>query len=202
MDYLEIFSKLPHINGDGEIVDDWGYTPSLYHFDGEWQVCWHHCEDGDGLFGFSGSTPEEAIQKAYDNYEAERKKITSSDTVIKNLIEVMKRYNTNKVSLYRYMRDNDGDWWVQDMRELYDERDWPDNVLNGKYIKETYSYPDDVEAVWNEIVSRELWKNPKFNIGTDGIYDQSIMSAGHKLTIDFIINDNGTYKFDEVCEFY
>ena len=74
MNYLEIFSKLPHINGDGEIVDDWAYTPSLYHFDGQWCVSWVHCEEGDTLIDFSGESPEEAIKNAYDNYESERKK--------------------------------------------------------------------------------------------------------------------------------
>ena len=196
MNYLEIFSKLPHINGDGEIVDDGEYTPSLYHLNGQWLVRWND------VLCFSGSTPEDAIKNAYDNYENERKKIISSDTVINNLIEVMKKYGTNRVHLYRYMRDNDGDWWEQDMRELCDESDWVDNILNGKYDKETNRYPDDVEIVWNEIVNRELWKNPKFNNGTDGIYDQTIMSAGHKLTIGFIINDDGTYEFEEIFGFY
>lgn len=31
---LEKFKKLPHINSLYQIVDDWGYTPNLYHFDG------------------------------------------------------------------------------------------------------------------------------------------------------------------------
>ena len=65
-DYLGMFKKLPHINADYEVVDDWGYTPSLYHFDTEWCVCWMSCEEGDGLQGFRAATPEEAIQKAYD----------------------------------------------------------------------------------------------------------------------------------------
>ena len=48
-----------------EIVDDWGYTPNLYHFDGMWLVDWIHCEEGDSLTSFNGDTPEDAIEKAY-----------------------------------------------------------------------------------------------------------------------------------------
>ncbi len=65
MTALEKFQELPHINSSYEILDDWGYTPSLYHFDGMWHVSWIHCSDGDSLDDFSGSTPEEAIDKAY-----------------------------------------------------------------------------------------------------------------------------------------
>lgn len=132
----------------------------------------------------------------------ERKKIISSDTVIKNLIEIMKKYSTRKVSLYRYLRDNDGDWFEEDMREQYYDCDWGDDILNSKYNKKTDAYPNDIESVWDEVVDRELWKNPKYNIGTDGIYDQRIMSAGHILTINFIVYDDGTYKFEEVYDFY
>lgn len=65
MTALEKFQELPHINLRYEILDDWGYTPNLYHFDGMWHVTWIHCSDGDSLNDFSGSTPEEAIDKAY-----------------------------------------------------------------------------------------------------------------------------------------
>lgn len=66
MTALEKFQELPHLNSSYEKLDDWGYTPNLYHFDGEWHVSWIHCEDGDALNGFSGSTPEKAIDKAYN----------------------------------------------------------------------------------------------------------------------------------------
>ena len=66
MTELEKFKKLPHINSLYEIVDDWGYAPNLYHFDGDWHVTWIHCEEGDGLDDFIGDTPEEAINKAYE----------------------------------------------------------------------------------------------------------------------------------------
>ena len=66
MTELDKFKELPHINSLYEIVDDWGYSPNLYHFDGDWHVTWIHCEDGDGLNDFVGETPEEAINKAYE----------------------------------------------------------------------------------------------------------------------------------------
>lgn len=65
MTALEKFQELPHINSLYEILDDWEYTPSLYHFDEMWHVSWIHCSEGDVLNDFSGSTPEEAIDKAY-----------------------------------------------------------------------------------------------------------------------------------------
>ncbi len=33
MDALNLFKKLPHLNDNKEVIDDWGYTPNLYHFD-------------------------------------------------------------------------------------------------------------------------------------------------------------------------
>jgi hypothetical protein len=48
-------------------VEDWGYTPKLYHFEGSWHVDWISCEDGDTiLYGFTAETPENAIDKAYN----------------------------------------------------------------------------------------------------------------------------------------
>jgi len=69
--HLKLFESLPHISGDRNIVDDWGYTPSLYHFDTKWHVSWVHCEDGDVLIDYVGNTPEEAILNAYVNYGKE-----------------------------------------------------------------------------------------------------------------------------------
>lgn len=66
---LELFKQLPHLNGDYEIVDDWGYTPSLYHFDTQYVVSWVHCEEGDTLLDYTADTPEEAIILAYNNYK-------------------------------------------------------------------------------------------------------------------------------------
>ena len=67
MTTLEKFKSLQHINGDGSATcEDWGYTPSLYHFDGAWHVGWIHCEDGDEKYGFSAESIEEVVDKAYD----------------------------------------------------------------------------------------------------------------------------------------
>lgn len=67
MEALKKFTSLPHLSGDlKQVVEDWAYTPNLYHFDGMWHVDWIHCEDGDSAIGFSANTPEEAIDKAYN----------------------------------------------------------------------------------------------------------------------------------------
>lgn len=66
MNVLDLFKKLPHLNDNKEVVDDWGYTPNLYHFDTKWHVSWMHCDDGFAFIDFEGETPEEAIQKAFD----------------------------------------------------------------------------------------------------------------------------------------
>lgn len=68
-DYLKLFSSLPHLDCAYNIVDDWGYTPSLYHFDTQWFVSWVHCEEGDTLLDYSGQYPEEAIKNAYTHYK-------------------------------------------------------------------------------------------------------------------------------------
>ena len=67
MEALKKFTSLPHLSGDlKQMVEDWAYTPNLYHFDGMWHVDWIHCEDGNSAIGFSADTPEEAIDKAYN----------------------------------------------------------------------------------------------------------------------------------------
>lgn len=66
MNELELFKKLPHLNGNKEVVNDWGYTPNLYHFDTMWHVSWIHCDDGYGFVDFEAETLEEAIRKAFD----------------------------------------------------------------------------------------------------------------------------------------
>lgn len=64
---LDKFKTLQHITGDMKsTVEDWGYTPNLYHFDGSWHVDWISCEDGDSIKGFDADTPEDAIDKAYN----------------------------------------------------------------------------------------------------------------------------------------
>lgn len=64
---LEKFKSLQHITGDfHQTLEDWGYAPNLYFFDGMWHVSWISCEDGDGIKDFEGTTPEEAIDKAYN----------------------------------------------------------------------------------------------------------------------------------------
>lgn len=64
---LDKFKTLQHITGDMKsTVEDWGYAPNLYHFDGSWHVDWIYCEEGDSIKGFNADTPEEAIDKAYN----------------------------------------------------------------------------------------------------------------------------------------
>lgn len=66
-DSLEKFKSLQHITGDMKsTVEDWGYAPNLYYFDGSWHVDWISCEEGDSIHGFTAETPEEAIDKAYN----------------------------------------------------------------------------------------------------------------------------------------
>ena len=61
---LEKFKSLQHISGGlNKTLDDWGYAPSLYYFDGSWLVDWISYE-GDSIKSFTGETPEEAIDKA------------------------------------------------------------------------------------------------------------------------------------------
>lgn len=63
---LDKFKTLQHISGDMKsTVEDWGYAPNLYHFDGSWHVDWISCE-GDSIEEFNADTPEEAIDKAYN----------------------------------------------------------------------------------------------------------------------------------------
>ena len=64
---LEKFKSLQHISRDlHRTLEDWGYAPNLYFFDGMWNVSWISCEDGDSIKDFEGNTPEEAIDKAYN----------------------------------------------------------------------------------------------------------------------------------------
>lgn len=71
MTHLEMFKNLPHLNYRKEVIEDWGYTPSLYHFDTKWYVSWIHCEEGNTLLEYQGNTPEEAIEKAYNYYKGD-----------------------------------------------------------------------------------------------------------------------------------
>ena len=64
-DSLENFKSLQHISRDlKSTLQDWGYAPNLYFFDGMWRVSWISCEEGDSIKDFEGNTPEEAIDKA------------------------------------------------------------------------------------------------------------------------------------------
>ena len=83
MGELDKFKELPHINSLYEIVDDWGYAPNLYHFDGSWHVTWIHCEEGDGLDDFVGESPEEAINKAYEWYQNKFNNVDKAEIYIK-----------------------------------------------------------------------------------------------------------------------
>ena len=64
---LDKFKSLQHISGDmKQTLSDWGYAPNLYFFDGMWHVSWISCSEGDAIKDFSGNTPEDAIDLAYD----------------------------------------------------------------------------------------------------------------------------------------
>ena len=64
---LEKFKSLQHISGDlHQTLEDWGYAPNLYFFDGMWHVDWISCEEGDSIKGFTADTAEEAINEAYN----------------------------------------------------------------------------------------------------------------------------------------
>lgn len=66
MDTLDLFKRLPHLDEDRKVIDDWGYTPCLYHFDGEWHVSWMNCDDNDTIEDFCASTLEKAINDAFE----------------------------------------------------------------------------------------------------------------------------------------
>lgn len=64
---LEKFKSLQHISGDlHQTLEDWGYAPNLYFFDGMWHISWISCGEGDSIKDFEGNTPKEAIDKAYN----------------------------------------------------------------------------------------------------------------------------------------
>lgn len=63
---LDLFKKLPHLDDNRKVVEDWGYTPCLYHFDSEWHVSWTHCDENDTIEDFCASTPEKAIKDAFE----------------------------------------------------------------------------------------------------------------------------------------
>lgn len=73
LDYIEMFMSLPHIDDKFQPIDDWGYIPNLYHFDGQWHVSWIHHDDGENLLSYSASTPEEAIRLAVEGYKSKIK---------------------------------------------------------------------------------------------------------------------------------
>ena len=65
--YLEKFKSLQHITKDlHKTLEDWGYAPNLYYFDGSWHVDWISCEEGDSIKGFTEDTAEKAIDEAYN----------------------------------------------------------------------------------------------------------------------------------------
>ena len=66
MNYLDLFKKLPHLDGNKKVVRDWGYTPCLYHFDGEWHISWTYCDEDDTIEDFCADTPEKAIKDAFE----------------------------------------------------------------------------------------------------------------------------------------
>lgn len=67
----EMMVKLPHLNYEKDVVNDWGYSANLYHFDGEWHCDFISVEEGDILLNFSGNTPTDAVTEAY-NYCKQR----------------------------------------------------------------------------------------------------------------------------------
>lgn len=63
---LDLFKKLPHLDENIKVVEDWGYIPCLYHFDVEWHVSWTHCDENDIIEDFCANTPEKAIKDAFE----------------------------------------------------------------------------------------------------------------------------------------
>lgn len=76
MNALDLFKRLPHLNGDKKVIKDCGYIPTLYFFDTKWHVSWMHCDDGFALIDFEGETAEQSIHKAFD-WCIERKLISN-----------------------------------------------------------------------------------------------------------------------------
>lgn len=68
MNALDLFKKLPHldVNGGIKVVEDWGYAPCLYHFNGEWHVSWIDYEEDNKLVHFYAKSPEDAIKIAFE----------------------------------------------------------------------------------------------------------------------------------------
>lgn len=132
MGELDKFKELPHINSLYEIVDDWGYAPNLYHFDGDWHVTWINCEEGDGLDDFVGETPEEAINKAYDWVRNEFK-IDKAEAYIKEYT----RHHSNEL-----------------MPSGYHEWITPDNALRACEIAEQETLNNVCEYLYDKLYTR------------------------------------------------
>ena len=66
MNTLDLFKRLPHLDEDRRVTEDRGYTPCLYHLDGEWHVSWVNCLDRYTIEDFHTETPEEAIKYAFE----------------------------------------------------------------------------------------------------------------------------------------
>lgn len=132
---LDKFKELPHINSLYEIVDDWGYAPNLYHFDGDWHVTWIHCEEGDGLNDFVGETPEEAINKAYEWVQNEFK-INKAKTYIKEYT----RHCSNELMPSEYHKYHE---WLT-----------PDNALRACEITEQETLNKVCEYLYDRLYTR------------------------------------------------
>lgn len=70
---LEKFALLPNLNIFGHDCDyivvnkeeDEGYAPTLYYYDKRYIMDWIG-DEHDSILDFSGNTPEEAIDEAFD----------------------------------------------------------------------------------------------------------------------------------------
>ena len=138
--------------------------------------------------------------------EAQKKALDKSEeddivTVFNDFVAVMKEHGYKYAIIYRYDRDNDGDWYEYHMREAWDEyKKWPDDCMNGASVNGIYA--DDINKVWDKVVEYDVWKNHVINPETDGVYDESIMSAGHTFSIIFKIDEAGFASNEEEFSYH
>lgn len=67
MTELEMFTKLPQLNGNWEKDSEGGYLPILSRcIDGKYRLSYDFCYVFDSIYEVITNTPEEAIRKAYE----------------------------------------------------------------------------------------------------------------------------------------
>lgn len=65
MTELEMFTKLPHLDGSKKKDPEGLYDPVLKKTDGAFYLS-YECYGFDSIYMVKGNTPEEAIRKAYE----------------------------------------------------------------------------------------------------------------------------------------